>query len=178
MASRCARPSLDYYLEPFEPILTLPEQKCNTTLSVSAIRDGTVIDHIQVGQALSILRLLRLHCHHKQISLGLHLKSRSMGRKDLIKIEDWIASPEEVAQIALFSPHATVNLIQEYRVSNKLKVQLPASIRAVFHCPNPRCITHAEVMETHFTVEEKGTHLFFHCTFCEKLFPREDMKPV
>ncbi len=145
------------------------------TLSVSAIQEGTVIDHIQTGQAFNILRFLQLQDHPKQITVGLHLKSGSMGWKDLIKIEDWIPPQEELSHIALFAPYATVNFIHDYKVSHKSKVQIPSSIRALFACPNPRCITHHESVQTHFSVEEKGPRLLLRCLFCEKIFPQEEI---
>ncbi len=137
------------------------------------IQNGTVIDHIPAGQAIPILHLLRLHCHQKQITVGLHVKSSSMGWKDLIKIEDWAASPAELSQIALFAPIATLNFIRDSRVHHKTKVAVPTFILASFLCPNPRCVTHYERIQTHFLVEEKGSHLFLRCKFCEKLFSQD-----
>ena len=57
------------------------------TLQVSAIQNGTVIDHIVAGQALKIIRFLNLLADEHQVTVGIHLKSRSMGRKDIIKLE-------------------------------------------------------------------------------------------
>ena len=73
------------------------------TLSVAAIKEGTVIDHIPAGSAFIILQLLKLSTPKHRISLGLNFSSSSMGHKDLIKIEnraltekeDWPLMPVE-----------------------------------------------------------------------------------
>ena len=56
------------------------------TLSVSAIKNGTVIDHISPGQALRIIQLLSLPSSKYTVTIGLNLHSKLIGIKDLIKI--------------------------------------------------------------------------------------------
>lgn len=73
------------------------------TLSVSAIKDGTVIDHIQAGQALNIMNVLRLYAEGRKVTIGITLKSRSKALKDIIKIENVFLSEMQAAQIAIFS---------------------------------------------------------------------------
>lgn len=145
------------------------------TLSVSAIKEGTVIDHIQAGQSLKIIRLLRL-AEENRVTVGLNLKSRTKGLKDIIKIENVFLTEHQAAQIAIFSPAATVNVIENYAVSKKFRVQLPEAIAAVLSCPNPRCITNIEKIPTLFTLEENNSHVILRCKYCEKLFSRDDMK--
>jgi aspartate carbamoyltransferase regulatory subunit len=141
------------------------------TLSVSAIKEGVVIDHLICGSAVKIISLLKLAEH--QITVGLNLKSPSMGFKDLIKIENCSLSLDSTGQIAIFSPKATVNVIENFQVVKKFVVQMPEAIHACLECPNPRCITHSEPVETLFTVEESGASVILRCRFCEKLFNRD-----
>jgi aspartate carbamoyltransferase regulatory subunit len=145
------------------------------TLSVSAIREGTVIDHIRAGSALKIVRLLRFAENERRVTVGLNLKSRSMGLKDIIKIEDLSLTHSQAAQIAIFSQKATVNVIENYKVAKKFLVEMPEAIAAVLSCPNLRCITNAEGAQTLFTVEENNSHVILRCRFCEKCFSRDEM---
>ena len=141
------------------------------TLLVSAIKEGIVIDHLIPGSAIKIVSLLKLA--ENQITVGLNLKSPSMGFKDLIKIENCCPS---LGLIAIFSPKATVNVIENFEVVKKFPVQMPEAIRACLQCPNPRCITHSEPVETLFTVEESGASVILRCRFCETLFQRDELR--
>lgn len=145
------------------------------TLSVSAIREGTVIDHIRAGQALKIIRLLKLNANEARVTVGLNLKSDSMGLKDIIKVENVFLTEAEAAQIAIFAPQATVNVIQEYEVAKKFKVQMPEEVERVLACPNPRCIAHTERVVTLFTIEENNAQAILRCKYCEKIFSRDQI---
>jgi len=145
------------------------------TLSVSPIKEGTVIDHIRAGQALKIIRLLKLNANENRVSVGLNLKSKSVGLKDLIKIENVFLTEAQAAQIAIFSPNATVTVIQNYEIAKKFKVQTPEAIGVVLACPNARCIAHVERVATLFTIEENNDQIILRCKYCEKLFTREQM---
>jgi len=142
----------------------------NRMLSVSAIKEGTVIDHVAVGNALKIISLLKLADNEACVTVGLNLKSQSMGLKDLIKVENLTLTPTHAAQIAIFSPRATINVIVNYKVAKKFPVQMPEAIQSVLNCPNDRCITHSEPVQTLFTVEENNGSVLLRCRFCEKLF--------
>ena len=145
------------------------------TLSVSAIKEGTVIDHIGAGQALKIIRILKLQVDEHPITLGLNLKSKSMGLKDLIKIENVFLTEGQASQIAVFSPTATVNVIEHYKVAKKFRVELPPAIAGLLLCLNPRCITRHESIPTLFTVQENNSRVLLRCRFCEKVFPRDEL---
>jgi len=145
------------------------------TLSVSAIKQGIVIDHIRAGQALKIVRLMGFSEGKKRVTIGLNLKSKSAGLKDIIKVENYTLSEAEAAQIAIFSPLATVNVIENYKVAKKFQVVLPETIAIVLDCPNQRCITNAERTPTFFIVEENNSQIILRCKYCEKLFSRDEM---
>lgn len=145
------------------------------TLSVSAIKEGTVIDHIRAGQALKIMRILRLYANDHKVTIGINLKSRSGGLKDIIKIENVFLTENQASQIAIFSPNATVNVIENYKVAKKFKVQMPERIDSVLVCPNHRCIANIEHIPTLFTIEENDSHAILRCKYCEKIFTRDQM---
>lgn len=144
------------------------------TLSVSAIQQGTVIDHITCGQALQVIRILQLFTEKNLVTIGLNLRSHSNSLKDIVKIENVILSEMQAAQIAIFSPFATVNVIENFEVAKKFKVQMPGTIDKVLSCPNPRCVTNVETICTKFHVEETHT-IVLTCAYCEKRFSKDLM---
>lgn len=146
------------------------------TLSVAAIKEGTVIDHIPAGVAFIIFQLLKLSHDKHRISLGLNLKSSSMGLKDLIKIEHRALTEKETHDIAVFAPQATISIIKNYHVSSKIHAKLPNAIAYILICPNSHCITHCENMDTLFHVEEHKQKVLLQCHFCEKIFERSEIK--
>jgi aspartate carbamoyltransferase regulatory subunit len=146
------------------------------TVSVAPIKDGTVIDHIPAGQALKIIYLLQLAEQRYKVILGLHLSSSSMGHKDIVKIEDRFLTEREAHDIAVFAPNATINIIKNYKVFSKIKAKLPETVKGILVCPNGRCITEQENVETLFMVEEFKQKVRLRCFYCEKIFERDEIK--
>ena len=145
------------------------------TLLVSAIEEGTVIDHITQGKALKIISLLNILKSDKQVTIGLNLFSQKMQRKDLIKIENRFLTEEEVQKIALFAPLATINIIRRFAIEKKMNAYLPLFAIGILVCPNRLCISRMDVL-SHFTVEEHKSEISFHCKYCEKTFKREEIE--
>lgn len=148
----------------------------NKTLSVSAIHNGTVIDHIISGQAIRIIHLLRLLDKKYQVTIGLNLPSKKLKFKDLIKIENHILTHEEANDITIFAPEATINVIQHFEVVDKITTSLPSHITDIFICPNPVCITRTEPVQTFFNIETQGKKINLVCKYCEKIFDRNDVQ--
>lgn len=146
------------------------------TLSVSAIQNGTVIDHITSDQTLRIMYMLRLLDKKCKTTVGFNLPSNRMKYKDLIKIEDHVLTNQEANEITIFAPEATINIIQNFEVVQKLKTSLPPNISGVFVCPNAHCITNKEAVESFFTLEEQGKQVKLVCRYCEKEFDRNQVK--
>ena len=140
-------------------------------LSVNAIENGTVIDHIPAGRAITMIQLLKLANHHHRVTIGINLKTGAGKLKDLIKIEDYHLGERETQYIALFAPKATINLIKHFTVVTKQQVQSPESIQGLFSCPNPKCVTNVESVLTRFKQKQQGEVLTqLHCDYCEKCF--------
>ena len=144
-------------------------------LSVTAICEGTVIDHITVGQGLRILRLLCPPGHSHQVTVGLNLKSSLLGLKDLIKIESVFLTPEQRSYVALFAPQATINVIRDCQVVEKSRVVLPAFVSGLLVCPNRLCITNTEQTKTYFSIRETNRNIVLCCRYCEKNYHREQI---
>lgn len=141
---------------------------------VYALKDGTVIDHIPRWKGLVIMELLGLN-HQKQfVTLGIGLKSRRAGWKDVIKIEHRELSQEEVEKIALVAPQATLNIIRNHHVYKKVRLQVPDEVLGIVECKNPKCITNNEPVQTRFVkLEEKI--LALRCYYCERVFTGDDI---
>ena len=142
-------------------------------LSVAAIEQGTVIDHLPAGQGMRIVRLLKLAEHKEKVTLGLNLPSQTLGYKDLIKVEGREVSEEEANQIALFAPKATINIICDFRIEKKFSVTLPQAVSKILQCPNQRCISNHEYVVTHFLVTRSGHKVMLQCDYCEKVFAHD-----
>jgi len=140
-------------------------------LKVVPIKNGTVIDHIPGGQALNVLRILEITARTDAVvSVVMNVKSKKMGRKDIVKVEDRELMPEEVDKIALIAPNATINIIRASEVTEKHSVYLPKTIEGIIRCANPNCISNAEnepVMSKFITVSENPPQ--FRCFYCERI---------
>jgi aspartate carbamoyltransferase regulatory subunit len=57
-------------------------------LSVSAIQNGTVIDHIPARHLFKVIQILGLDKIEQQITFGTNLESKKLGKKAIIKISE------------------------------------------------------------------------------------------
>lgn len=149
------------------------------TLSVSAIKNGTVIDHITAGNALRIVDLLMPPGFPQQMTIGLNLQSPSMTLKDLIKLEDKVLTEQEINQVSIFAPLATISFIKDYEVIEKFKLSVPDCLQhSRLVCPNPTCITNSEKIPTFFSVIKQINNMMIHCRYCEKTYSHTEIKIV
>lgn len=144
-------------------------------LSVSAIENGVVIDHIPAGQAIRLVKLLKLAQHQGQMTIGLNLVSSNFGLKDIIKIENHQLTIDEQHEIALLAPKATLNFIENFAVVNKEKVTPPKKIKGLVKCANSHCVSNLNRMQTVFNVCYYQEQINLVCYYCEKSFTREAM---
>ena len=92
---------------------------------VTAIRNGTVIDHIPQGQALAVLEMLGItDATSVPVSLVMNVPSKKMGNKDIIKVEDRELTQGELDRLALVAPDANVAIIRAYTVAEKMIINL------------------------------------------------------
>jgi len=143
-------------------------------LQVSAIENGTVIDHIPALSLFQVLHILHLEGYKNQILFGTNLDSQKYGKKGIIKVSDKFFKPQEINKIALIAPTATLIEIRDYQVVKKTKVEIPDELINMVKCFNPLCITNHEQMITRFTVVDKA-ELKVQCRFCEKIMEKDDM---
>lgn len=145
--------------------------------AVAAIANGTVLDHIEPGAGIKIVKLLRLPGHRQQVTLGLNLPSKRMSFKDIIKVEGRELSPAEANQVAILAPLTTINIIQNYEITQKFQVALPERIADVISCPNPCCISnHEPTTRTIYVLSRAKNPIFLECHYCRKLFTHEEIR--
>ena len=90
---------------------------------VTAIRNGTVIDHIPSGQSLKVLELLNIARDTSvPVSLVMNVPSKKMGSKDIVKVEDRELTQTELDRLALVAPDSSIAIIRAYTVAEKLEV--------------------------------------------------------
>jgi len=111
-------------------------------LTISKIRDGTVIDHIPAGKALEVLKILGIKSGSRErVSMAMNVESKKMGKKDIVKVEGKYIGEEELNRISLIAPNATINIIKDYEILRKFKVKMPKFVEGILRCPNNNCIS-------------------------------------
>lgn len=133
-------------------------------LHISKIESGTVIDHITAGQALNVLALLGIDGTTGEVmSVAMNVPSGRMGKKDVVKVESRELSQHELDVLSIIAPDATINIIRDYAVVEKTRVDRPSRVSGVLRCPNHDCITNTdEPIQSNFTVLDDGVR----CEYC------------
>lgn len=140
-------------------------------IRLTPIRNGTVIDHIACGQALNVIKILGIDENNigSSISIGIHVSSKALGWKDIIKIEDIEIDKKKSEQIALVAPDATISIVRDLCVARKYKVDLGEHVIGLTRCTNLNCITNkGEPVLPEFNVESKYP-VQLRCCYCGKL---------
>lgn len=143
---------------------------------IRKIKEGTVIDHINGGHALSVLRILGMTGRENNVvSVAMNVPSRKLGKKDIVKVEDRELNAEEVDKIALIAPRATINIIRNYAVVEKQEAKLPKTIRGIIKCDNIMCVSNGKepIQPTFFLEREDPLRL--RCYYCNRLMDKDDI---
>jgi aspartate carbamoyltransferase regulatory subunit len=146
-------------------------------MSVSAIQNGTVIDHIPAKNLFKVIQILRLDRIDNQITFGTNLESKKLGRKAIVKISEKFFEDDDINRIALVAPDAKLNIIRDYEVVEKRVVEVPDNIVGIAKCMNPKCITNFETVTTRFRVVSKK-NVALKCHYCEKITNQENLQII
>lgn len=141
----------------------------NNTLNVSSISEGFVLDHIQAGKSMDIYHYLRLDKLDCCVAIIKNARSNKMGKKDIMKIE----CPIDIIDLDIlgFIDHnITINIIQNDKVVEKKRLELPKEITNVIKCKNPRCITSIEQELEHVFVLTDSEKEVYRCKYCEEKY--------
>ena len=138
-------------------------------LVVSALENGTVLDHIPAENVYKALDILNLKGIESQITIGINLTSKFFGKKGIIKIADKFFENSELSKLALIAPNATVNVIRDFQVVEKKKLVMPEEIHGIAKCRNPKCVTNNQPVKTWFKTIDNGNEISLLCHYCEKI---------
>jgi len=140
-------------------------------VKVTPIKNGTVIDHITPGMALNVLKIIGIPDTGVQstVSVLMHVPSRKVKWKDIVKVEDRELDKSQVDKIALIAPNATINIIRNYNVVEKHSVEPPKEVVGLVRCENPNCITNKprEPVRSRFSVTCRDP-LKLKCHYCDR----------
>ena len=136
-------------------------------LQVAAIKNGTVIDHIPAEKTYQVVKLLKLEELNEPVTIGYNLPSSKLGSKGIIKISDKYFTDEEINRLSVVAPNIVLNIIRDYKVVEKRRVETPDELKGIIKCNNPKCISNNEPMRTWFNVMDKA-HGIVKCHYCDK----------
>ena len=68
-------------------------------LKVSAIKSGTVIDHIPAENLFKVISILSLDETDHQVTFGTNLESKRLGKKAIIKVSERFFKDKEINKI-------------------------------------------------------------------------------
>ena len=136
-------------------------------LNIEKIKNGVVIDHIKAGQGIRIFNWLGLDKTPHTVAFVVNASSRNMTRKDIIKIDNTIDINFDV--LGLIDPNITVNIIEEEKIKEKIKLKLPEKVENVIICKNPRCITSTEKYLPHIFFQVSLEQKTYRCEYCDDI---------
>ena len=143
-------------------------------LNVTAIENGTVIDHIPANNVFKVLHILNLENNTNQVLFGDNLESHKFGKKGIVKVSNTYFDANEINKIALVAPTATFIEIKNFDVVAKKQVEVPDQIHGIVKCVNPNCITNIESVPSRFTVVDKEQMRLL-CHYCEKITAKNNI---
>ncbi|MCF0178496.1 MAG: aspartate carbamoyltransferase regulatory subunit [Bacteroidales bacterium] len=137
-------------------------------LTVSAIENGTVLDHIPSEKVFDVMDILGLDHSGNTITIGINLDSKSLNKKGIIKVAERFFEDHELNRIALVAPTATINVIKGFKVVEKKHIHIPDELIGIAKCANPLCITNNQRITTKFRTIKKSDTIELLCHYCEK----------
>ena len=145
-------------------------------LRINRIKHGTVLDHIIAGRAFNVLSALDINgTDGNQVSVAMNVSSKQYSKKDIIKIENRILAVEDTNRLALITPHSTINIIENYEITEKRNVELPEKFTGVFKCTNPTCISNSSepIISELLIINDDPPRLI--CKYCTRISLTEDI---
>ena len=135
-------------------------------LNVGQLNEGVVLDHIEAGKSMSIYKYLKLDRMDCCVAIIKNAHSNKMGKKDIIKVECPI-DQLDLNVLGFIDHRITVNIIRDGLRAEKRCLELPAEVRGVIRCRNPRCITSVEQeLEQVFRLTDRENRVY-RCWYCD-----------
>lgn len=134
-------------------------------MNIDAVKNGIVLDHIPAGRSMEIYKALELEKLDCQVAIIRNAQSEKMGKKDILKIDADVDLDFTV--LGYLAPGITVNMIRNGLRAEKRCLELPAEVRGVIRCRNPRCITSVEQeLEQVFRLTDRENRVY-RCWYCD-----------
>lgn len=132
-------------------------------MKIDEIENGYVLDHISAGNGMRVYEALGLDKLSCQVAIIQNAKSKKLGVKDIIKVNELIDLNLDV--LGFIDSNITVNVIKN-GVAEKVTLTVPKKIVNIVKCSNPRCISNVEDnIDYEFVLtDDKGT---YRCIYCE-----------
>ena len=137
---------------------------------IGQIKDGIVLDHITAGRGMDIYRILGLGELDCTVAMIKNADSVKMGKKDIIKVGKVIDLDFDV--LGYIDPGITVNIISDGKLAKREHLSLPATVRDIIRCKNPRCITSTEQELRHEFRLVSAERKIYRCIYCESEAPK------
>lgn len=141
------------------------------------LEEGTVVDHIPDWKAQTVSKVLRLDKLAKMqsetsVAILQNVVSKTLGRKDVIKIDRWLVDEKEADILSLIFPTITVNYIDDWKVS-KYTPKVPDVIEGRIRCPEVNCVSNSErePVVSKFSTLKRERRL--QCHYCDTTVPLE-----
>ena len=145
------------------------KENMSSVLSIGAIKEGFVLDHIKAGNAMTIYRDLKLGKLDCTVAIIKNARSNLMGRKDIIKVEcpiDYL----DLDVLGFIDHNITVNVIKDSKIIEKRALKLPRQVVNVISCKNPRCISSIEQgLDQVFVLSDEENEVY-RCKYCEEKY--------
>ncbi len=136
-------------------------------LNISGLNEGYVLDHIKPGECMEIYMWLGLDKLETEVALIKNVKSKKMGKKDIIKIEGNYDINFDM--LGVMDPNITIDVIKDGKIIEKRKPAMPEFVEGIIKCKNPRCITTIEQgIVQKFKLSGKSGK--YRCVYCEQSF--------
>ena len=146
-------------------------------LSVNAIKNGTVIDHVPASRLFNVVSILNLDKLETMVTIGNNLGSKKLGKKGIIKLSEVFFKDDDINKIALIAPSAKLNIIRDYEVVEKKIVEIPDEIIGIVKCVNPKCITNNQPVSAKFYLISKDI-IKLKCHYCEKITSQKNIEII
>lgn len=132
---------------------------------INSIEKGIVIDHIRAGWGMRIINYLNLDKSDNTVAFIMNAVSKKHGRKDIIKLEK--ITDVNFDALGLIDHNATVNIIENQKIVEKVKLSLPQKVTEVIRCKNPRCVTSIEDIPHIFHLIDEEEEKY-RCEYCDE----------
>ena len=139
--------------------------------NIDSVEKGLVIDHIKAGKAMEIYHYINLDKMDCSVAIIKNAKSKKLGKKDIIKVENNIDMDLKV--LGFIDPNITINVIDNSVIIEKINLELPQEVENVVKCKNPRCITSIEQEIVHkFRLTDKEREIY-RCVYCDTAYDKK-----